>query len=672
MKRPANSEPQSGFGKMPRSVVAVEQGASMENEVVTVEKPATKLLAYRRVNVIRSSKYSAERLTNVGTFSLGEDQSTGAQDACIYICPSSLGCHPFMGFGGSFTESSAVVFDKMSSEKQEEILHAYFNPSTGLGYELGRISIASCDFSLGNWTCGDLVDGDMSLAGFSIERYNASILPLCKKAQDVKGGDFTMLASPWSPPPWMKTKRKFNGDGHLLPDCAAAWALHFAKFVKAMAGAGINIWGVSVQNEPEAAQTWESCIYTATEERDFVRDHLGPILAKEGLSSVKILVWDHNRDGMLERAAVAYADPEAAKYIWGLGYHWYGDARFETWPARHEVPFEDRQGNCEDIFELRARAGFENVRKVHELCPEKHILFTEGCQELSGRPLQEVLGRWKYGERYGMNIIADLNSGTEGWIDWNLYLDQHGGPNHVGNYCVAPIICDTRYDAVHYQAAYWYLGHFSKFIRPGARRVTSSTSRDVLEVVAFLNLDGSLIAVVMNQSGAEVEFWLKVPGAALKAEAPRRSITTFVLDDGDISGCPPAMSPIRRVQGPIKTQHGTYLKVTDGSPDQGPLIQTAGSHSGWETFVLIQDVTQPYCMFLTFHDTWLSVTNQGEVTVSETPGEHERFFVEPHCPGKVRLKAHNGSYISVGSGNGKKVVAVSAPAGDSELFELRT
>merc|ERR1719414_690540 len=154
----------------------------------------------------------------------------------------------------------------MSKEKQEEIIKAYFDPVHGIGYELGRISIASCDFGLGNWTCGDLKDGDMKLEGFSIDHYKEAILPLLERCVAAKGGPFTLLASPWSPPPWMKTKYQFHGDGHLKPECAAAWALHYAKFVKAMGEAGVDIWGVSVQNEPEAAQKWESCIYTAEEE----------------------------------------------------------------------------------------------------------------------------------------------------------------------------------------------------------------------------------------------------------------------------------------------------------------------------------------------------------------------------------------------------------------------
>lgn len=622
-------------------------------------------LAFQRVTVVRSAKHTQERLAHVGIMALGADGSGGAQKSSVFVCPSACVSKPFLGFGGSFTEASAVVFDQMSEEKQEEILRAYFDPDKGLGYRLGRISIASCDFGLGNWMCGDLQDGDMELRGFSIDHYKTLILPMLKRAEAVSGGPFVLLASPWSPPPWMKTNGRFNRGGHLRPECAASWAMHYAKFIKAMAEVGIEIWGVTVQNEPEASQPWESCIYTGKEEAAFVRDHLGPTLANEGLASVNIVIWDHNRDGMLERAADVYGDPEAAKYVWGVAYHWYGDARFETWPERSEVAFEDRQEDCAAIFELRSRCGFENVRRVAELCPQKHILFTEGCQELGGRSLSDVLWVWKLGERYGMNIINDLSSGTEGWIDWNLCLNENGGPNHVENHCVAPVICDTRTNEVSYPPAFWYIGHFSKFIRPGARRVVSSSSRDVLEVVSFVNPDGCLAVVVMNQSEDGVDFWLKIPGRAVEVEAPPRSITTFLLDDLD----PDVVAPTsRRVA--FETQHGTYLKVTDGSPSNGHLCQTSEAWSGWETFRLVQTPGEPFCCLRTFHKTWLSVTADGVVTTAPTAGERERFVLEARDNLFAVRTLHGSHYLSVGPGVGTELVTVTTSAGLSELFNL--
>eukprot|EP00927_Polykrikos_kofoidii_P007249 TRINITY_DN1295_c3_g1_i1.p1 TRINITY_DN1295_c3_g1~~TRINITY_DN1295_c3_g1_i1.p1 ORF type:complete len:811 (-),score=113.19 TRINITY_DN1295_c3_g1_i1:157-2472(-) len=492
----------------------------------------------RRVEVFRTRKQSDERLTKIETLELSEDESDGAQAAAVFVCPMVEVSKPFIGFGGSFTEAAAVTLQKMSGARQEEVMTAYFCPSVGLGYSLGRLHIGSCDFSLGNWTCGPLAPGDDQLRAFSIGHYDEAILPMIRRASALAGGcgstddaALRLMASPWSPPEWMKTTGKFNGDGRLRPECRATWALHYVRFIEEMQRVGFPIWALSVQNEPEAAQSWESCIYSGTEERDFVRDFLGPTLHDAGFGDVKVLVWDHNRDGMLERAAVAYADAEAAKYIWGVGYHWYGDARFETWPEKHEVIFEDRQKDSASVPELRSRMGFDNVRRVAELRPDKHILFTEGCQELDDRPLASAMGEWKYGERYGMNIIADLNAGCEGWIDWNLCLNETGGPNHVGNFCIAPVICDTRTDRVLFQPSFWYLGHFARFIRPGAVRVVCGASRDVLEVTAFKNVDGTLAVIVMNQSEESVDFWLKIHGCgAVEIEAFPRSICTFVVE----------------------------------------------------------------------------------------------------------------------------------------------
>lgn len=506
-----------------------------EGTAVSESLPPVK--AFGRVTVHRSQKDANRQLHKARVTALGKDASGGAQAASVFVCPRSLASKPFLGFGGSFTEAAATTFAKISPANQMKVMRAYFDRKQGLGYGLARLPIGSCDFGHGNWLCGDLKEGDTSLSKFSLAPYEKAILPMMMQATSVAGKPLATLASPWSPPPWMKTIQTFNGEGHLRPDCCKVWARHFVRFIIEMAKVGVPIWGVSVQNEPEAAQPWESCIYTAQEELRFVRDHLGPALQAASLSDVKILAWDHNRDGMLERASELYGDEDAAKYIWGIAYHWYGDARFESWPDCHKVPFVDRQSTAssdkdKEIFELRSRAGFQNVRLVAELRPDKHILHTESCQELGGRPLESVIGDWKHGERYAMNIIADLNNGCEGWIDWNLILDQTGGPNHKGNYCMAPIICDVEKDLVLVQSPYWYIGHFARFIQPGARRALCSSSRDVLEVTAFVNPDGSLAVVVMNQSNELVHFWLKVAGAgALWSEAPPHSITTLVLDE---------------------------------------------------------------------------------------------------------------------------------------------
>jgi glucosylceramidase len=396
-----------------------------------------------------------------------------------------------LGFGGAFTEAAATVWQALPEPAREQLLRDCFDPVHGHGYTLGRVHINSCDFALGNYAHVER-PGDFALDSFSIERDRRALLPFIRAAQRVAGRPLQLLASPWSPPAWMKTNGDMNHGGRLKPECRSAWAQCFVRFIRAYQAEGVPIWGMSVQNEPMAQQVWDSCLYTAEEERDFVRDHLGPALRDAGLGDVKIVVWDHNRDLMVERANVIYADADASRYVWGTGFHWYGPEHFDA------------------------------VQQVHDAWPDKHLLFTEGCQE--GGP---HLGAWEVGERYARNVINDLNRWTVGWIDWNLLLDERGGPNHVGNFCSAPILADRTSGALMHQSAYWVLGHFARFIRPGAQRVLSVAAQEV-DTTAFVNDDGSTAVVVANRNDAALRFALCVDDVSGAVELPPRSIATYV------------------------------------------------------------------------------------------------------------------------------------------------
>jgi len=396
-----------------------------------------------------------------------------------------------LGFGGAFTEAAATVWRGLPEPMQEQLLRDYFDASLGHGYTMGRVHINSCDFSLGHYAHAPQAD-DFALDHFSIDRDRQAVLPFIRAAQRAAGRALQMLASPWSPPAWMKTNGRMDDGGKLRPECRAAWAQCFVRFIRAYEAEGVPIWGVSVQNEPAAHQRWESCLYSAEEERDFVRDHLGPALRDAGLGHVKIVIWDHNRDLILERASVVYADADAAGFVWGTGFHWYGDE------------------------------AFDQLQRVHDAWPDKHLLFTEGCQE--GGP---HIGSWEVGERYARNVLNDLNRWTVGWIDWNLLLDERGGPNHVGNFCSAPVLADTGRGELMHQSAYWVLGHFSRFIRPGAQRVLSVAANDI-DTTAFTNPDGSTAVVASNRHDHALRFSLCVDGTCRAVELPPRSIATFV------------------------------------------------------------------------------------------------------------------------------------------------
>jgi glucosylceramidase len=224
-------------------------------------------------------------------------------------------------------------------------------------------------------------------------------------------------------------------------------------------------------------------------------------MKREGLSDRKIIVWDHNRDLIYQRASTILKDANAAQYVWGIGYHWY-----EPWSGGDQM--------------------FDNVKLVHETFPDANLLFTEGTVD-SFKPLD--ITSWRLGEAYGRSMINDFDSGAVGWTDWNVLLDENGGPNHVGNFCFAPVHADTKTGELLYTNSYYYIGHFSKFIRPGARRIASAPSRSVLLSTAFINPDGGVSVVVMNKSDQAVSYFLWLDGNAAEVSSLPHSIQTLVF-----------------------------------------------------------------------------------------------------------------------------------------------
>jgi len=400
-----------------------------------------------------------------------------------------------LGIGGALTDAAAETYAKLPEAKRRELLRAYFDPRDGIGYTLARTNIHSCDFSSGSYTY--VADGDRELKTFSIAHDERYRLPFIRDAIAAAGGKLTLYASPWSPPGWMKSNGEMLHGGTLKPEFAGVWAEYLAKFVHAYEAAGVPVWGLTVQNEPMAVQRWESCIFTAEAERDFVRDHLGPTLARRGLGDRKLIVWDHNRTLMYDRARVMLEDPAAAKFVWGVGFHWY------------------------------VNDSFENVKRVQEAFPNTHLMLTEACLYPWDRA---KMNEWHWGERYGTSILRDLNNGAEGWTDWNILLDETGGPNHVQNFCYAPVHGDTRTGELLWMNSFYYIGHFSKFIRPGARRVVASTTTDALESTAFVNPDGTTAIVVLN-TGAVAQPFVLSPGRGEVAAttSPAHSIMTLIL-----------------------------------------------------------------------------------------------------------------------------------------------
>lgn len=455
--------------------------------------------ATKKLSVYTSADGSPLRLTLTdSTLQFTDFGQPKETQPCVFVDPTKT-FQTMVGIGGALTDAAAETFAKLPVAKQQELLQAFYSPKNGIGYTLARTNINSCDFSSDSYTY--VAENDKQLKTFSIAHDRKFKIPLIKQAIAAAGGKLALFVSPWSPPAWMKDNNDMLHGGKLKAEFAGAWANYYVKFIQAYEKENIPVWGLSVQNEPMATQKWESCVFTGEEERDFIKTHLGPVLHKNNMAAKKLIAWDHNRDLIYQRASTVLNDKEAAKYVWGIGFHWY-----EPWTG----------GTMQ----------FENLKRVSETFPNTHLIFTEGCAE-SFNPA--TINEWWLGEKYGRSMINDFNAGTAAWTDWNVFLDETGGPNHAGNFCFAPVHADTKTGELHYTNAYYYIGHFSKFIRPGAKRIISSSSRSELLTTAFLNIDGKIAVVVMNDSGKNIPYHLWIAGRAVEVASLPHSIATLVF-----------------------------------------------------------------------------------------------------------------------------------------------
>ena len=452
----------------------------------------------KKIIVYTTADSTGYRITPTDTLVFKEKGQPTEGEISIFVDPSKL-FQTFVGIGAALTDASAETFYKLPKAKQQEFLTAYFDKQKGIGYTVARTNINSCDFSSDMYTY--VKDGDKALQSFDVAHDKKFKIPFIKEAMKAAGGRLNLFASPWSPPAWMKDNNDMLHGGKLKTDLYHSWAMYYTKFIKAYENEGVPVWGITIQNEPMAKQTWESCIYTAEEERDFLKNHLGPMMVKEGLKDKKIIAWDHNRDMIYQRAQTYLDDPEAAKYIWGIGFHWY-----ENWSGGTPM--------------------YDNVRRVYEAYPDKKLFFTEGCAESFNA---NNYTNWGLGERYARSMITDFNNGMVGFTDWNILLDETGGPNHVGNFCFAPVHGNTITGALTYTNSYYYIGQFSKFIQAGARRIIAASSRSPLLSTAFKNPDGKVVVIVMNQSNDKITYNLWINGMAATVLALPHSIATLVF-----------------------------------------------------------------------------------------------------------------------------------------------
>lgn len=397
------------------------------------------------------------------------------------------------GFGGAFTESAGYCFSKLNIEAKNGIINDYFSES-GANYTLCRIPIGSCDFALSSYSHSE----SKLLLDFSIERDKKYIIPFIKEALKLNS-NIKFVASPWSPPAFMKDNNKRINGGKLLDEYKLLWAKYLVKFINLYKINGINIDYITIQNEPNASQPWESCIYSADKELDMAINYIAPIFKKEKIKT-KLLVWDHNKERLLFRANTIFNN-EKSNLITGIAYHYYSGDHFE------------------------------NIKLVRSKFKDKLILHTEGCTGYEKSWLKKKRRNVPNAEIYAHDIIGDLNAGSNGYIDWNMILDFHGGPTHIKNSCNAPIMLNRKSDKYDKKMSYYYITHFSKFIKPGAKRIAFSKYTNDLELTSFCNPDNTIIVVILNKNNFSKDFNLCINNKIYNDCIFGHSIITFEISD---------------------------------------------------------------------------------------------------------------------------------------------
>ena len=462
------------------------------------------------------------------------------------------------GIGTSFTESSAFVLAHLDKAERQAVMNNIFGES-GANFSLTRTHIGACDFCVyGKYSYADKKD-DAALASFSIapdsegfkaadhpgivdERYD--LLPMIKEALAIKNSqsdkELRIIASAWTAPAWMKDiedwyipgsdANNWQGTGGSLKEkYIPTYAEYLVKYLEAYKAEGVDIWGLTPVNEPHGNNgQWESMHFSPETQNEFIKKYLGPKLKASQNGDIKLLAYDQNRDGLEHWTDTIFGDPETAPFVYGVAVHWY-ESTFKVY---------------EDVFE-----------RVNEKFPGFAIIHTEGCIDDLGKPAPNGVTDpegyqesgwfdndefwwnanatdWAYSvtwegvkvedhpmytpvHRYARNIIVSLDHWMRGWVDWNIVLDHNGGPNHVGNFCGAPIMIDTNSKKVYYTPIFYVLSQISKTIRPGDKAVQTQKQlgdlgNDDLHACATINSDNLLSVQLLNTTKQPITYNLQI------------------------------------------------------------------------------------------------------------------------------------------------------------------
>lgn len=421
-------------------------------------------------------------------------EDSEAENQVVNIYPE-MEFETLEGFGGAVTDAAAYVYSLMNEEQKKQVITTYFSPDQ-MKYGLVRVHMDSCDFSTGMYEAMSDQD-DVELETFSFERTEKYIIPMLRDAQDAAGKSLKLMLSPWSPPAFMKTNHQRILGGSIKPEYRKFWADYICRYIIEFSRRGFEVQRISLQNEPKAVQRWDSCIYTSQEEKEFLRDFMYPALQAHGLGDVEVFVWDHNKERAYERLR-DLVDEKTDGMIAGVAFHWYSGDHFEA------------------------------LDLVRRKFPGKKMIVSESCIEYYKFNGDDVI---KSALNLSHEIIGDLNNGMTAFYDWNLLLDEKGGPNHVGNFCHAPFLYDTVEKKLMPQLTQQYFAHFSHYLVPGSVRIGFSRYTDQIDVTACRRPDGSLAVIFLNKSEKPLAVNLRVEGLLGEMILYPESITTGIIKE---------------------------------------------------------------------------------------------------------------------------------------------
>lgn len=425
---------------------------------------------------------------------LFQEELKSQENQVINLYPE-ISYEEFEGFGGAVTEAAGYVYSLMNKEQKRTVIETYFGKEQ-MGYRLVRVPMDSCDFSLEPYEAVSVPE-DRDFSTFSFERTERYILPMLRDIQKVAGGKLELMLSPWSPPAFMKDTGIRQRGGRLKKEYYQTYAEYLCRYIKEFEKRGFPVKRMSLQNEQNAIQTWDSCQYTAAEEKEFLKTAMYPALQANGLSHVEIYLWDHNKERLFERAC-EILDEETLPMVAGVAFHWYSGDHFDT------------------------------LRLFKERFPEKKLLLSESCLEYS------VFGRENVNKGIFAlihEILGDLNSGMCMFHDWNLCLDEEGGPNYVGNFCHAPYLFHRGKKRLLKQPTQSCFWHFSHHLLPGSRRIACSSYTDRVELAVYQRKDGSQVVFLMNKTSEQLPVFFRENGKLAKVMLLPESLSTCIIEE---------------------------------------------------------------------------------------------------------------------------------------------